>query len=120
MIVTTIDSYPGQVDSELKLKSYNYFTDAKLGAPQSGSLTSAVCPAFVYVDEAHLIRQPSAGHIGIVRGIQRQYAHIVKAVWLTGTPFGKRPSGNLVRLSKTAKNGAFIRKVQAHRLLIGS
>ena len=92
IIVTTTGSYDGHVEKYLQQRGPDYYTGDKQGKKNSGKLIPASCPAMVVVDEAHLVRREGAGHFAVVNGIQQNCRHILKTVWLTGTPFGKQPS----------------------------
>ena len=92
VIITTTQSYAGHVGKHLKSRPYTYYTGAKLRKANQTTPFAAVCPAFVIVDEAHLVRQMTAGHFALYRDIEGRLDYPLRSIWLTGTPFGKRPS----------------------------
>ena len=107
LIVTTAGSYNGHVQEHLTSQRYTWFSGPKQGKSNVAKGIPLVCPAMIVVDEAHLVRQENAGHFGIVNRIQRACNYVVKTAWLTGTPFGKRPSDVAAIFKVMQYNGAW-------------
>ena len=104
IIITTAQSYPGHVAKHLRSRSHTYCTGGKLKKSNLSSVFPVVCPALVSVDEAHLVRQASAGYFALYRGIESRCEYTLESIWPTGTPFGKRPSDILAMTSAMQLN----------------